>query len=401
MSHRHPSLTSFAAIVGLAATTLVVPRTASACGAMVFHSHAERAGGMNGQELFLSLGSDATTLVISASFIDADGEKAFLLPIRAVPDEVLDADDALFVALETGTVPVVTISEAEDEPTSTGCGSKAAGDVGGGGFGEGEVDVLDRGSTATYDYVVVGGDTGSSLADWLTAAGFAVPAEFDAALDEYANDDWYFLAAKLKSDAPEGRIAPLELRLPATAPAFTIPFGIGSHGLTPEDELDITLYVASQSTVLPQNYAVEAIDDDIEATSAESSNYADLFEAAVGDEPTWVVEYSYGNWTTSSLDDWVVGNWEYGINLDPEVDREWLSDFHQRLGYDRARLTRLRTRLAGSDLVDMDLDAAADIDVDRDHYVTWDPSEGCGVAPSPANGLAWMGLLALLRRRRR
>jgi MYXO-CTERM domain-containing protein len=113
-----------------------------------------------------------------------------------------------------------------------------------------------------------------------------------------------------------------------------------------------------------------------------------------------VVEYSYEDWMPSSLDQWVDGDEEYGINIGKDVDAEWLSDFHQRLGYDQARLTRLRTRLSGSALVDMNLDAAADIDVDRDIYVTYDPSQGCGVTPSPASGLAWIGLLALLRRRR-
>jgi hypothetical protein len=325
-----------------------------------------------------------------------------LLPIRAVPDEVRDADEALFVALETGTVPVVSISEAEDEEnTEVGCGKSRA-VAGGGEFGgTNEVEVLDRGSTATYDYVVVGGDTGESLAQWLDMAGFAVPGEFEAALDDYAADDWYFLAAKLAESAPEGRLAPLELRLPATVPAATIPFGIGAYALAPSDAIGITLYVASPDTVLPKNYAVEAIDEAaLEATSSASSNYAELFDALVEEQPTWVVEYSHGQWEPRWLDEWVEGDDERGIVVDEDLDVAWLSDFHGRLGYDEARLTRLRTRLRAADLVDLNLDAGQDIDVDRDHYVTWDPSTGCGVTPSPASALTFLGVLGLLRRRR-
>jgi hypothetical protein len=405
MTHR-PGFAFFTATAALAlTTTLALPRPAEACGAMVFQSHAERPGGMNGQELFVSLAPDATTMVLSASFIDAEGDKAFLLPLRSVPDEVLDADEALFVALEIGTVPVVTIQE--DEPATVGCSADRAGGDNFGG-GNSEVEVLDRGSTATYEYVVVGGDTGTALADWLNMAGFGVPAEFEAALDDYTNQGWYFLAARLNSDAPDGRLAPLELRLPAAQPAtaFTIPFGIASYALAPSDAIDITLYVASANTVLPQNYAVEAIDENaFEATSSSTSNYGALFDELVAAAPTWVVEYSYDQWQPSALDDWVNGDVEYGLYIDEEVDAAWLTDFHQRLGYQQARLTRLRTRLSAADLIDLQLDAAQDIDVDRDHYVTWNPNAGTGcgvgVTPSPVGTLACLAGLLLIRRRRR
>jgi MYXO-CTERM domain-containing protein len=382
------------------AAALTIPRPVDACGTMLFTSHAERPGGMNGQELFLSLTPDATTLVLSASFIDASGDKAFLLPLMSVPDEVRDADDALFVALESGTVPVVSITEAEQWEPSIGCsGASRGGDFGG---GNNDVEVLDRGSTATYDYVVVGGDTGTALADWLNTAGFGVPAEFEAALDDYASDGWYFLAATLNSDAPEGHVAPLELRLPASYPATTIPFGIAAYALAPSDALDITLYVASPGTVLPQNYAVATIDEaELAATSATTSNYSELFDALVEGAPTWVVEYSNAQWNPSDLDYWVQGDEEHGIYVDQDVDTAWLTDFHERLGYDQARLTRVRTRLSAADLTDLRLDAAADVDVDRDHYVTWDPkSGGCSVTTSPMSALVGLAMLALLRRRR-
>jgi hypothetical protein len=401
---------SSAAVIG--AVLALAPAPARACGGMLFENHAERQGGMDGQEMFLSFGPDATVMVLSARFADASGEKAFLVPLRAVPDEVLDADAALFVALENQTVPVVTISQSSgDEGGGLGCGAasrsgEAAG--GGGDFGGGasDVDVLDRGSTATYDWVVVGGDTGTALADWLDMAGFSVPAGYQAALDAYAGDGWYFLAAKLTSTADAGNLAPLELRLPAMPPAtMPIPFGIGGYALPPDTGLDITLYVAATGQVLPQNYAVGTIDQArLRATSETTSNYGELFLELVETEPTFVLEYSYGEWASQDLSNWLSGDEELGIGVDPdaEVDPEWLADFADRLDLQEGRLARLRTRVAAADLVDLQLDAAAAIDVDRSFHVEW--SERSASAATRPTELAALGLLVplgLLRRRRR
>ena len=60
-------------------------------------------------------------------------------------------------AVQTGTVPVVTIEDEGSEVVSP-CGAKSGGSNA---LGSSDVEVLDRGSTATYDYVVV--DTASLL----------------------------------------------------------------------------------------------------------------------------------------------------------------------------------------------------------------------------------------------
>ncbi|MBW2463994.1 MAG: DUF2330 domain-containing protein, partial [Deltaproteobacteria bacterium] len=110
----------------------------------------------------------------------------------------------------------------EDE-SEGGCGcpyGRAADDVAGGVSDggsppDGDVIVHDRGSTATYDYVVVGGTEGGSIVEWLSDNGFAVPADYQATIDEYVAEDWLFMAAKVSEAGTEGTLAPLEMHFPS------------------------------------------------------------------------------------------------------------------------------------------------------------------------------------------
>ena len=396
----------------IAALALATPAPTHACGGMVFESHLERPGGMDGQEIFLALTPSQSVLVLSASFIESEGDKAFLLPLAAIPDEVRDADETLFVALDNGTAPFIEIEDVTDYGGgSVSLCAKSGDGLGRGEGGTNEVEVLARGMTATYEFVVVGGDSGMELATWLDMAGFAVPTQYEAALEDYASSGWYFLAAKLNTDIDAGRLAPLELHLPPMVPAAVVPFGLASYGLAPDAELDVTLYLASEATILPQNYALSPApaSPELVATSATTSNYQELFDTLVGGaEPTWVVEYSDA-WSPSELGLWL-DQYDELIPEDAEVDAAWLGEFSTRLDAGNARLTRLRARLGADELSDLELGFAQDMDADRFRFLAWDednPTEekdGCGVIPAPEGGLLGFGLFGLglfgLRRRR-
>ncbi len=385
---------------------LVQPAEAEACGGMIYPDHAERQGGMDSQEVFLAFGSDRTTLVVSADYIDADGDTAFLLPLRSAPDEVQDADPALWVALENQTVPVVNIEAIEQTVgMACDCGPDDRGDLAGGegGLGNSDVQVHGRGATATYQYVIVGGDTGSTITDWLGDNGFSVPAEYATAIDDYAAQDWVFLAAVVKEDAPTGSLAPLELRLPASpAEMLSIPFAFSSHSLPPSAELGITLYVAGEGAIEPANQDVALIDaSEVRATSSTSSNYAELFGDRAS-QGAWVQEFG-GAWSTSALRDWYDGYEEYGLGPDPETeaDPEWLSGFGNRIALSSGRLSRFRTRLAPGQLVDLALTNGDSTDVERAFYVEYDGSERSAMDPSGLANLVFFAPILMIRRRRR
>jgi hypothetical protein len=382
---------------------------------MIYPEHETREGGMSGQELFLGFGPESTTLIVGADFINTTSDTAFLLPLRSVPDDISDADVALWIALESETAPLITIETIQDidEETGLGCactpndGAKG-GDDAGTTFGSGEpmgddgggIEVHDRGETATYDYVIVGGEMGSTLAQWLTDEGFGVPDDYANALDAYTSDDWMFLAARVKTEAVEdGSLAPLELTLPPMQPQMVeIPFALASFSLPPGRELAVTLYVAGPDMVVPADYPIATINpDDLKALSPDASNYSQLFDDAVSDA-AWVLEYSRGDWRPEHLYGW----WEqHEYEEDLGADPTWLWPFAERLGFASGRISRLTTRLGPEDLHDMRLEEADPLDVSRDFHVEYHVQAGRSAAsPTGPGNLIFLVPLLFLRRRR-
>lgn len=384
---------------------------ARACGGMVFPAHEARVGGMSDQEIFVAFGDDETVLVASAGYQGVDAaDFAFLLPLASNPAEVRDADPALFIALDEHSAPSLSIYLDEgDEPSGLGCAKSGGsrGDFSNGEGDDGEVMVHQRGQTATYEYVVIGGDTGSAIADWLTAEGYPLPADYAAALEPYVSDGWFFFAAKVLPEAASGALAPIELHLPPSPPeAFEIPLAIAAHSLPPDEPLRITTYLWADGALLPEGYPSQAIaEDELVAVSDSESNYAELERAVLDSDPqgAWIIdasrfiepvelEYAYQRAVEAG-------------RADPTTsDGAFVSDFFGRLGATSSQLTRVRTELRADQLRDMPLRREAGTWVDNRHELTFveDEAEGCAVDRSGRLGgmLLLVPVLAALRSRR-
>lgn len=397
--------TYLAHALALAAVALA-PRPARACGGMVFPEHAARVGGMSQQELLVAFTPERTVLLASVGYEGATGAPAFILPLPAAPTEVLQADPAVLVALDELTAPEVTVEVVGEDGGGGGlCGSAGGLKDGGGGLGNdrGDVMVLQRGATADYDYVLVGGDTGETIGAWLSAEGYTLPADYAAALDPYVADDKLIFAAKLRSDAPSGALAPIELHLPPTDPgAFAIPFGLAAQSLPPDQALTITTYLLAAGGLAPANYPAAPIDQaDLVAYNAVDTNYADLYAEATA-AGSWVIDASLGDVTADTLVFAIDDAIDAG-RADAD-DRDPVATFAARIALPGARLTRLRTTLTADQLHDMTLKKVTGEDQSRSLYVTRDnaSSTACAVAPRRGVPLAVLlvPLLLLLRRRR-
>ena len=390
------------------ALALADPAPAHACGGMVFPDHGERVGGMSEQELLVAFTPDSTVLLASAGYKGATGSPAFILPLPANPTMVTQADPGVLFALDELTAPEVFITTESDDGGGGLCGAAAGGLKDGGELGgdRGDVMVLQRGSTADYDYVVVGGDTGEGITDWLTMAGYVLPADYAAALTPYVDAGQFVFAAKVKSSAADGALAPIELHLPASEPgAFAIPYGLAAHSLPPGETLTLTTYLLATGTVVPGNYDAQPLDRAaLIADSETETNYQELYDAAVAvTGGAWVVDASLEGFATADLVDGLNRAIENGRG--DGADPAAVADFTERVSLTGARLTRIRTTLGAEQLHDMTLTKAALAIVDPTLSVTYDPDAGRGCSLGSRRGVPLgallLPLLLLLRRRRR
>lgn len=394
----------------LAGLALLPAAPARACGGMVFPEHSQRVGGMSEQELLVAFTPQRTVILASAGYEGATAAPAFILPLASEPTLVVESELGVFAALDDRTAPELHISVDDDDSGQRGlCGAVAGGDKDGGGLGNGrgEVMVLQRGETAAYDWVLVAGDTGSSLADWLADAGYELPPAYADALQPYLDADDYVFAARLKTDAAAGALAPIEIHLPPIDPgAFKIPFGLAAQSLPPAKQLTITTYLLAQGGLLPANYPSAEIDRDaLTAFNRVDTNYADLYQQAItGDgEPGWVIDSSLSGFSTDALLDAYDTLVQTG-EPPSGTDRAGVQAFAERVPFDNFRLTRIRTTLGAADLHDLTLTKVTGQDVARDLFVTHSPARGCGVDRERGRGLPIVVLLVplvLLTRRRR
>jgi len=399
-------------ILTAAAVALARPAPASACGGMVFPEHEARVGGMSDQELAVVFAADKTVLVASARYEAVDApEFAFVLPLASAPAEVLDGDPSLFLALEEHSAPRVSISQPDDEPIGL-CGSSdkaGGGNSLGDGMGDrGDVMVVDRGETATYEYVVLGGDTGTAIADWLSDAGYPLPADYADALEPYVADDWYFFAAKVKPAADSGVLAPIELHLPpATPETFQIPLALATHSMKPDASLRLTTYFLAGGPVLTQNYPSQAVDaDELVALSESETNWDELEDAVLASDPegAWIIDYANDVFVSD-----LRAAYDAGVGwgrIDPnKSDPSYLDEFAARLGAEQFHLTRLRTELKQDQVRDLELRAASGPPVYNVHSTEYDPDAGEGCAIDRTGRfpqlLLLVPVLAWIRRRPR
>ncbi|MBK9756553.1 MAG: DUF2330 domain-containing protein [Nannocystis sp.] len=401
----------------IAALVLAPAAPAHACGGMLFPSHSERVGGMSEQELLVAFTPERTVLLASAGYKGATGgAPAFILPLAQEPTMVLQSELGVLAALDDLTAPEVHITVDDGDSGGGGlCGSAGGLKDGGGNLGgdRGDVMVLQRGETADYDWTLLAGDTGMSVAQWLDMSGYTLPADYAAALQPYLDAGDVVFAAKLKSDAATGALAPIELHLPPIEPgAFKIPYGLAAHSLPPGESLTITAYLIAAGGLAPGNYPAAAIDPAaLIATSETETNYQELYDERVaGDgEPGWVIDASVADFSAASILD------AYDLaaeadNLPTGTLRDGVEQFAARVPISDARITRLRSTLAAADLRDMTLTKIAGADVDRNLYAVYQTHHGqvlCGIdrAGAGSRGLPLAALLVplllLMRRRRR
>jgi hypothetical protein len=194
---------------------------------------------------------------------------AWIVPVTAAP-EILVGSQALFDNVLAATVPIITVSTRVDgdcglleggfgcvSDTDCGvCGPNAFnGDGGGegetgGGFGEEGPEILDRGFAGAFEYVVLTAETVDVIVDWLDQAGYQQDPDAPPILDEYLQEDFVFVAFKLRGGTGVGEIHPIAIRYAGVEPCIPIRL----TRIAAVEDMAIRAFFLGHDRVVPQNW---------------------------------------------------------------------------------------------------------------------------------------------------
>lgn len=148
------------------------------------------------------------TLILSINFKGDAEDFGWIIPVPAKP-EVSKASDELFTALEELTVPKVPRYKTP---------------LGIGGYMEAPqkstVQIIETKRVDIYDITVLKSGTSADLATWFSENNYPYPRDAEYILDNYIDNGWYFVAAKISTKAlgyktsqqlREGHATPLKL----------------------------------------------------------------------------------------------------------------------------------------------------------------------------------------------
>jgi hypothetical protein len=240
---------------------------------------------------------------------EGDPERfAWLVPVSQVP-EVLVGSQALFDNMLAGTVPTISLNSRFDGDcgfggVGFGCGmllvsqdaaadggSGNAGTFGGDDEGGDGPEILDRGFAGAFEYVVLTGDNVAVIVDWLDAAGYAQDDDAPPILQEYLDDDFKFVAFKLRGGVGVDEIHPLAIRYPGVEPC--IPIRLTRIAAT--EDMAIRAFFLGHDRAVPQNWPhVELNLTKLNWLSGAAVDYLELISLAIDEAGgrAFVTEYA-------------------------------------------------------------------------------------------------------------
>lgn len=294
-------------IGGLAASN---PRDAAACGGC-FVPTTERTV-VTDHRMALAVSRERTVLWDQIRYSGDPAEFAWVLPVRGGAKLEL-ANDELFTALDASTQPVVVAPNRFGGAMGCGLtGCAATSDSASGGPGAGQVQVLSQSVVGPYETVTLRATDPDALTNWLRSRAFAIPDSIAPTIRAYVDEQFDFLALRLRPGCGERAMQPVRVVTPGADP--TLPLRMVAAGVGPR--VGITLWVLSEGRYQPSNFPVTTVDDrDVLWNRLEDrSNYEELSQRLMGaaNGRTWLVEYANQPQTISYADPFLPYGPSYG-----------------------------------------------------------------------------------------
>ncbi len=278
---------------------------------------------------------NSVTAVVQIMYAGPADRFGWLLPVPGIPEVGLSSD-AAFTRLQNATNPQYNLNRSvegecrQDDnrrfannataaPESANNGSVADDGNGGG------VNVLARGNTGPYDYVVIqvdAEDNKTQLAlDWLEDNNYEVTNVGPELIGPYLDDGFNLLAIRLQKTQESGSVRPIKLTYDSDRPM--IPIKLTAVAAT--DDMGVMTWVLGSDRAVPVNYKALELNDALLNWFNPTSNYNDVVIAAANEASGqgFVTEYADDSstlentiWTQNDQN-----NWDYVRNETWTVDR--------------------------------------------------------------------------------
>ena len=184
---------------------------------------------------------------VQIEYTGAAPDFSWILPLpEAIPADAVEVpEDAMdaFRELEAATDPVFTpppVPECALVQIPMPAASAAA-----------SVEVFASGEVGPYGFDVVGSDDPDALVVWLRDNGYRVTADMEPIIDRYVEEQFVFLAMKLRPDQGVQDIEPVKVTYPSERPM--IPLRLTAVAANPNMAVIVWIYADRQAT--PVNYA--------------------------------------------------------------------------------------------------------------------------------------------------
>lgn len=265
-----------AALVALVAATMI-PASAMACGGFFCFTQPVD---QSAERILYVQNGDKMTVHIQISYTGDDEKFSWLLPLLSAPETGIGSD-SVFQVLEMVTAPRFQLNWENTPGCYSGqrCLMAASGQDSDGGTGNGGdgVQVLEQKNVGPYEQVLLKGDKGEDIFNWLNDNGYVQPAESKPLIGLYADEGYIFMALKLQKDKGAGDLAPIVVTLNETSPCLPLRL----TRIAAASDMPIVAWVLGKSRAIPKNFLHVQINEGAVDWLNPGSNYKSVVNAAV------------------------------------------------------------------------------------------------------------------------
>ncbi len=236
--------------------------------------------------IFTQNGDGTVSAYVQIEYTGSAPDFSWILPLPEAIDaeSVQVPEDAMaaFRELEVATDPVIMAPPPPScvrPPTAAPMAAAAA------------VTVFASGEVGPYGFDVVGSEDPDALVTWLRDNSYRVTAEMEPLIDLYVDEEFVFLAMKLRPDQGAQDVEPVKVTYPSERPM--IPLRLTAVAANPD--MAVMVWIYGEHQAVPMNHAKMTIaNDELTFTDWGSNDYRQLMgqKADENDGRAFITEYA-------------------------------------------------------------------------------------------------------------